>query len=75
MSGRSTGAAAALAAARPSVFWLDDPARPPVLPALAGALDADLVFDGCSLADYRAVSRRRPGSSVFGPRGSLTAGP
>ena len=35
-----------LAEAKPSVFWLDDPAAPPALPALVGAVDADLVVVG-----------------------------
>jgi glycine/D-amino acid oxidase-like deaminating enzyme len=35
-----------LAEAEPSVFWLDDPAAPPVLPSLVGAVDADLVVVG-----------------------------
>ncbi len=35
-----------LAEAQPSVFWLDDPAAPPALPSLVGAVDADLVVVG-----------------------------
>ena len=42
----SAWAEAALAGARPSVFWLDDPGRPPVLPALVGSVDTDLVVVG-----------------------------
>src|SRR4030095_2006599 len=32
-----------LAETQPSVFWLDDPAAPPALPSLVGAVDAALV--------------------------------
>jgi FAD dependent oxidoreductase len=32
-----------LAETQSSVFWLDDPAAPPALPSLVGAVDADLV--------------------------------
>jgi glycine/D-amino acid oxidase-like deaminating enzyme len=35
-----------LAEAEPAVFWLDDPAAPPGLPALVGAIEADLVVVG-----------------------------
>ncbi len=41
-----TWAATALADAQRSVFWLDDPARPEALPALAGPTDADLLVVG-----------------------------
>jgi glycine/D-amino acid oxidase-like deaminating enzyme len=36
----------ALAEARPTPFWLDDPARPQPLPPLSGAAEADLVVVG-----------------------------
>jgi glycine/D-amino acid oxidase-like deaminating enzyme len=35
-----------LAEAEPSVFWLADPAAPPALPSLVGAIEADLVVVG-----------------------------
>ncbi len=41
-----TWAATALADARRSVFWLDDPARPEALPAPAGSAEADLLVVG-----------------------------
>jgi len=35
-----------LAEAEPAVFWLDDPAAPPALPSLVGAVEADLIVVG-----------------------------
>ncbi|MCD4524835.1 FAD-binding oxidoreductase [Nocardioides sp. cx-173] len=62
-----TTPAAALAAAAPSVFWLDDAARPGALPPLAGRVGADLVVVGGGYAGLwtalRAVERD-PGRSV-----------
>lgn len=48
MTGSSPGgwAQSALASAKPSVYWLEDPARPPARPALAGAQSADLTVVG-----------------------------
>ncbi len=60
-------AAHALAAARPSVYWLDDPARPEPLPALAGDVDADLVVVGGGYGGLWTALRaleREPGRSV-----------
>ncbi|MCD4536071.1 FAD-binding oxidoreductase [Nocardioides sp. cx-169] len=62
-----TSPAAALAGAAPSVFWLEDQARPEALPPLAGRVGADLVVVGGGYAGLwtalRAVERE-PGRSV-----------
>jgi glycine/D-amino acid oxidase-like deaminating enzyme len=60
-------AAGALAGARRGVYWLDDPARPDVLPPLVGRAAADLVVVGGGYSGLwtalRAVERD-PGRSV-----------
>ncbi|MGN6251565.1 MAG: NAD(P)/FAD-dependent oxidoreductase [Marmoricola sp.] len=62
-----TGADAALAAAKPAVFWLDDPERPDALPAVSGEVRADLVVVGGGFSGLwtalRAVERD-PGREV-----------
>jgi glycine/D-amino acid oxidase-like deaminating enzyme len=63
----SAQAAAALAGASPTVLWLDDPARPEVLPALSGATSADLVVVGGGYTGLWAALRakeRDPGRDV-----------
>ncbi|WP_295659480.1 FAD-binding oxidoreductase [uncultured Nocardioides sp.] len=57
----------ALAGARPAVFWLEDPQRPPVLPPLRGAGAADLVVVGGGYTGLWTALRaleRDPGRSV-----------
>ena len=49
----------ALADARPSVFWLDDPARPAALPPLHGAESADLVVVGGGYTGLWAALRAK----------------
>lgn len=60
-------AATALAAARPAVPWLEDAARPAVLPSLRGRVDTDLVVVGGGYSGLwtalRAVERE-PGRRV-----------
>jgi len=51
--------ARALADARPSVFWLDDPARPAALPPLHGAVSADLVVVGGGYTGLWAALRAK----------------
>lgn len=62
-----TPAGRALAAASPTVFWLEDPARPDPLPPLVGETGADLVVVGGGYGGLwtalRAVERE-PGRSV-----------
>ncbi len=62
-----TWPATALAAAEPTVFWLDDPARPALLPRLEGSVEADLLVVGGGYGGLwtalRAVERD-PGRSV-----------
>ncbi len=56
-----------LADAEASVFWLDDPARPDVLPSLTGQFSADLVVVGGGYSGLWTALRsmeRYPGSSV-----------
>jgi glycine/D-amino acid oxidase-like deaminating enzyme len=64
--GESDGAArvagtarAALAAAEPAVFWLDDPARPDPLPPLTGQVTADLVVVGGGYSGLWTALRSR----------------
>ncbi len=67
MTPATTWAAQALAAARPGVFWLDDPARPARLAALHGAAHADLVVVGGGYTGLWAALRakeRDPGRDV-----------
>ncbi|CUR59745.1 putative gamma-glutamylputrescine oxidoreductase (fragment) [metagenome] len=52
---------------QPSVFWLDDPARPDPLASLSGGLEADLVVVGGGYSGLWTALRsieRYPGSSV-----------
>ena len=61
-------AGAALAGARPGVFWLEDPARPDPLPPLTGAARADLVVVGGGYTGLWAALRakeRDPGRDVL----------
>jgi glycine/D-amino acid oxidase-like deaminating enzyme len=51
--------AQALADASPSVYWLDDPARPPALPALHGPESADLVVVGGGYTGLWAALRAK----------------
>lgn len=58
---------AALAAASPVPFWLDDPARPPATPPLAGDVDCDLAVVGggfCGLWTALRAKERDPGRRV-----------
>ncbi|HET8603975.1 MAG TPA: FAD-dependent oxidoreductase, partial [Marmoricola sp.] len=60
-------ARAALAAARPAVFWLDDPERPAASSALAGDATADLVVVGGGYSGLWTALRaaeREPGRRV-----------
>ena len=60
----SVTAERALADAEPSVFWLDDPARPAALPSLTGRTTADLVVVGggyTGLWTALRADRARPG--------------
>ncbi|WP_426244044.1 NAD(P)/FAD-dependent oxidoreductase [Nocardioides sp. LHG3406-4] len=53
--------------AAPSVFWLDDPARPPATAPLRGAVDADLLVVGGGYTGLWTALRaleRHPGRSV-----------
>ena len=52
-------ARAALAAAQPAVFWLDDPARPDPLPPLTGRVTADLVVVGGGYSGLWTALRSR----------------
>ena len=51
--------AQALADATPSVYWLEDPARPPGLPALRGPESADLVVVGGGYTGLWAALRAK----------------
>jgi len=56
-----------LADAEPSVFWLEDPARPDALPSLTGDMSADLLVVGGGYTGLWTALRsaeRYPGSSV-----------
>src|SRR5690242_16877495 len=59
--------ARALVHAEPVPFWLDDPARPAALPALAGEEHADLAVVGggyCGLWTALLAKERDPGRDV-----------
>ena len=49
----------ALADARPEVFWLDDPGRPPALPPLTGSHRAELVVVGGGYAGLWSALRAK----------------